>query len=63
MGWLMWPPDVALNADVNCIEIAMEGLAEMKNPSYRQQKSGNQSAAKFRTFARDHNIRWAMQNG
>jgi hypothetical protein len=63
MGWLGWPPDVALNADVNCIEIAMEGKAEMINPSIRDgQPSGNLAADKFRSFARDHNIRWARQH-
>jgi len=64
MGWLGWGPDIALAADVNCILIAMEGKVEMMNPSLISERTDSSLAApKFRSFARDHNIRWAKQHG
>jgi hypothetical protein len=63
MGWLGWPPDIAMEADVNCIDIAMEGKIEMMNPEYAQRNKKGVAAGKFRAFARDHNIRWERQHG
>jgi hypothetical protein len=64
MGWLGWGPDVALSADVNCILIAMEGKIEMMNPAaIGKEKRGSLAASKFRSFARDHNLRWGVQHG
>jgi hypothetical protein len=63
MGWLGWTERDALNTDVNSILLAMEGKVEMMNPGAKARADTNVAAAKFRSFKRDHNIRWARQYG
>lgn len=64
MGWLGWTERDALATDVNSIQLAMEGKIEMMDPSARRGDGESQlAAAKFRSFARDHNIRWSRENG
>lgn len=58
MGWLGWSEREAMEADVNAIEIAMEGKMEMikfaffgKNP-FEKKPSVD---ARWRDFAKTHN--------
>ena len=58
MGWLGWTEPQAMDADVNSILLAMEGKLEMMYPEIAQKRrKENSFAARFKNFAKDHNIK------
>lgn len=68
MGWLLWSEEEAMNADVNSIQMALEGRLEYvqmvhfpKSKKERDKervkpKDPQQFANYFKEFARDHNL-------
>ena len=59
MGWLGWSAAQALETDVNCILIAMEGKLEMMYPEVKKAK--RTATSRFKDFVTGHNAR--IQNG
>lgn len=59
MGWLGWPPETAMSADVNAIQIAMEGRIESIRYANGlppiPEKKPRFTYADFREFAKRHN--------
>lgn len=65
MGWLGWPPDVAMKADVNAIQIAMEGWYERERTLAGQppeaDKPAKASRSDWKEFVAAHNARHAAK--
>jgi hypothetical protein len=61
MGWLGWTPDVCLAADVNIIQIAIEGRIEMLGQIFGSGKSEKPqpiTAASWKAMVGNHNMRY-----
>lgn len=63
MGWLGWTEQEALSADVNSIEIAMEGRVEMMYPKARAKPSKATVADKWKAIAKRHNAVFRARGG
>lgn len=63
MGWLGWTEREAMRADVNAIEIAMEGKIDMLVSIHGKSKPKKLPVVKrWRDFAETHNAIVAKQN-
>lgn len=64
MGWLGWTWDEVRGQDVNVIEMALEGRAQMLDTCFgdgkrNERKKPGVTPARFRSFAERHNRRYA----
>lgn len=63
MGWLGWPPDQVLAADVNAVEMALNARVDLLGKIFGDGKSQSKkpasvTAQNFRDIARSHNDNW-----
>lgn len=66
MGWLGWTPAETLAANVNDVQIAIEGRTEFLRLLFGSDKKANAkprkvTAEEFRVMARRHNARWKRE--
>lgn len=68
MGWLGWPPESTMGADVNAIEMALAGRRELLQVIFGESKKSPptkrpMTARSFRDMAKRHNANWVKAAG
>lgn len=67
MGWLGWTPDVAMGADVNLIEIALDGRTDLLSTIFGDGKGGRGGKGsivqRFKSLIGVHNRTFGRKRG
>jgi hypothetical protein len=68
MGWLGWPPDQTMAADVNIVRIAIDAKIDLLQMVYGSGKKSKANTVpmtsdNFRAMAKSHNDNWRQGNG